>query len=495
MPRHHLAPLAFAPLAFTLAATAFAAERLPLDEATLKQAATLRDEVLARNEAYTLVESLTTEVGARPGGSEADARAVAWAQAAFKSLKFDRVWIEPVTFPRWVRRHESGAVLAPFPHPLALTALGGSRGTGKRPLEAEIVEFTDFAALQAARAEDVRGRIVYIGNRMQRTPDGAGYGAANPARSEGAVAAAKLGAVGLLIRSLGTDDDRLPHTGQGIRRDKMLADPEAMATVAKTRSGLPIFETPIPAAALSNPDADLLQRLLERGKPVRVRLDLDVGFDGEYTSQNVIGEVTGSERPEEIVLIGAHLDSWDLGTGAIDDGAGVAITMAAAHALVRREIRPRRSIRVVAFANEEQGVYGGEAYARAHASELVKHVLVAESDLGADRIYQLDTRVGAGALGAIDQMMQVLAPLGIVRGGNAATGGADTGLMVQAGVGAIELRQDATRYFDLHHTANDTLDKIDPKQLNQNVAAYAVMIFLAAQAEVSFVPAAQVAPK
>src|SRR5687768_316996 len=195
---------------------------------------------------------------------------------------------------------------------------------------------------------------------MARSKDGSGYGAAVDVRSHGAHEAAKLGAVAIVIRSIGTDSHRFPHTGSGVSSD-VLTDPHWASSVGKTASGLPVVATPIPALALSNPDADLLSRVLERSRPVRLRLDVEAGYDGEYTSHNVIGELTGSEHPDEVVVIGGHLDSWDLGTGAIDDGAGVALTMAAA-TTIKRIARPKRTIRVVAWANEEQGLYGGRAY-------------------------------------------------------------------------------------------------------------------------------------
>jgi hypothetical protein len=476
-------------LALASATTAAAGPAARIDEASLKTAAWLRDTALAANEAYPILESLTTEVGARMAGSPADARAVAWASAKFHELKFDQVYTELVTFPRWRRGRESAEVLAPFPHRLAVTALGGSVGTGDEPLEGELVEYANLEALKSARVDDVRGKIVFIGNRMERTRSGAGYGPAQAARKDGADVAARLGAKAVLIRSIGTDSERTPHTGMGVDREAALAD-AAAAKLPRTESGIPIVATPIPAAAVSNPDADLLQHLFERGKPVVVRLELDCGYAGEYTSANVIGEITGSERPKEFVLIGGHLDSWDLGTGAVDDGAGVAITMAAAQLLVKTGKRPRRSVRVVAFANEEQGLWGGHAYAAKHAGDAAKFVLTAESDLGADRIYALDAKVRPEALGAIEQLMQVLAPLGIERGAASPGGGPDTRELVKHGVATVELRQDATRYFDLHHTASDTLDKVELQALSQNVAAYVVLAYLAAQADVAFGPIA-----
>ena len=301
----------------------------------------LRDQAMAGSGAYAIVESLTTEVGPRMAGTEGDARAVDWAKQKFAALGFDRVRLQPVTFPTWQRGHERAEVLAPAPQPLVVTALGGSVGTDGA-LDADVVAFADLDALKAADPAQVQGRIAFIAKRMERFRDGHGYGEAVGGRSNGAVEAARKGAVAVLIRSIGTDSDRLPHTG-----------------LMRYEEGVPR----IPAAALSNPDADQLQRLLERPGPVRLRLDLGARRGPDYTSYNVIGEITGSTHPDEVVVIGGHLDSWDLGTGAIDDGAGIAITMAAGALIGQLDTPPARTVRVVAFANEEQGLVGGRVYA------------------------------------------------------------------------------------------------------------------------------------
>jgi carboxypeptidase Q len=429
----------------------------------------LRDEAMAGSEAFAIVESLTTKIGPRLAGTEADARAVAWAVDRLQRLGYDRVWTEPVTFPVWRRGHERAEVLPPYQQPLLITALGGSVGTGGIPLEAEVVEFADLAALRALPEDhSLAGKIVYVGYRMQRTRDGSGYGPAVAARSGAPQEAARRGAVAVLIRSVGTDSHRFPHTGN-----------------MRYAEGIP----PIPAAALSNPDADQLSRLLALGKPVRVRLDIDAGMDGEYTSANVIGEIRGSQAPDEIVVLGAHLDSWDLGTGAIDDGAGIAITMAAGAAIARLPERPRRSIRVIAFANEEQGLLGARAYAQDNAAIMPQHVIGAESDFGAGRIYALRAGVADAAWPAIERIAAVLAPLGIALQRGVGGPGPDIIPLYQAGMPWAQLAQDGTDYFDYHHTADDTLDKIEPAALDQQVAAYAAFAWLIAQSEGTFRPA------
>jgi Zn-dependent M28 family amino/carboxypeptidase len=237
--------------------------------------------------------------------------------------------------------------------------------------------------------------------------------------------------------------------------------------------------TPIPAAALSNPDADQLERMLAKGRPVRMRLLLTPRQIGVRKSGNVIAEVPGRDPKAGIVLVGGHLDSWDLGTGAIDDGAGVAITAAAAKRVMDAG-RPRRTIRVVWFGAEEVGLLGGEDYRKRHASEL--HASASESDFGADRIWRVDFALPPEAKAVADRVGAALAPLGIARGTTLARGGPDIGALVNGGVPAVTLQQDGTDYFDLHHTPDDTLDKIDPEKLRQNVAAYTAMIATVANA-------------
>ena len=424
----------------------------------------LRDRALNDDTAWKFVEGLTTEIGPRLAASDNDARARAWVVAKFKALGFDKVYEEPVTYPKWVRRHESGAIVAPFPQNLVLTALGHSFPTPSGGLVADVLRFENLDALKAADPATVKGKIVYIGFRMQRHKDGHDYGIGSSIRVGGPPLAASKGAAAFLLRSAGTDATaRVAHTGM-----TGFADAKANG---------------IPAAALSNPDADQLERILAYGKPVTVKLDLDVGFDGNYTGANVIGEVTGKKHPDQSIDIGGHLDSWDPGTGAIDDAAGVAIAAAAAHLIQQMPQRPDRTVRVIAFANEESGLYGGKAYAQKHAAEVGKHVLGTESDFGAGPIWRMSASVKPEARAAIAQIAAVLKPLGVdydekKPGG----GGSDLSQMHAKGMAALTLLQDGTHYFDIHHTANDTLDKIEPKELAQNVAVYAAWTYMAAQA-------------
>jgi hypothetical protein len=449
--------------ALASAAPAPAETRIP--DAAFAVATDLRARALEDRTSWQVVESLTTEVGPRLAGSEADARAVRWAEAKFRALGYDKVWLEPVTFPKWIRRGERGEVLGEHAQPLHLTALGGSPGGS---VEGEIVRFPDLAALEAAPAGSLAGRIAFVDYTMQRAKDGNGYGPASRIRSRGPSAAIRAGAIGYVMRSAGTEQHRYPHTG-----------------MTRFEDGL----TPIPSAALALPDAEQLTRLLARGKPVRIRIALDCGWDGTVQSYNVIGEVTGRDRRlrDDVVVIGGHLDSWDLGTGAIDDGAGVGITMGAGHliATLPKEQRPARTIRVIAFANEEQGLHGGKAYAERHKADVARHQMVAESDFGAGRIYGFNTGAAPHAQGAVARIVEALKPLGIepmAKGGP----GPDVGAIAGEGAAWAWLGQDGTDYFDYHHTPDDTLDKIDPAALAQNTAAYAVFAYLAASAEGGF---------
>jgi len=436
-----------------------------LDAKSMATAAQLRDGALQKNDAYALLESLTTEIGPRMAGSPADAAAVAWAEKKFKALGYDKVTLQPVTFPVWQRNHEYAEVVSPYPQKLVITALGGSVGTEGKKLDAEVVEFASLDALKAAPDKSLDGKIAFINKRMERHRDGSGYGPVVAGRGTGAIEAAKKGALAIVIRSVGTDSDRLPHTGM-MRYDE---------TVKK-----------IPAAALSVPDADLLENMLKRGKPVTLRLDIAAGFNGTYTSYNVIGEIRGREKPNEFVVIGGHLDSWDLGTGAVDDGSGVSITMAAGALIGQMKQAPRRSIRVIAFANEEQGLHGGKAYAEANKDNVANHQIGAESDFGAGRIYALSAGVTEDVWPVIEQIGGVLAPLDIVIEKGKGGAGPDIGPISAIGMPWAELQQDGSDYFDLHHTANDTLDKVDPKALDQQVAAYAAFAYLAAESKMDF---------
>ncbi|MDB5695613.1 MAG: peptidase family protein [Sphingomonas bacterium] len=417
----------------------------------------LRDAALKDDLAYDITEGLTTEIGQRLAGTQAEARARTWAVAKLKALGFRNVRIETFPLPVWVRGEERAEIVSPFPQKLALTALGNSGATPAAGITAPVVIFRDYNDLLAAPDGSLRGKIAYVGHAMAPTQDGSSYGASGAARRVGPALAARKGAVGIVVRSIGTDNQRLPHTGG---------------------TNFPADVAAIPAAALSNPDADQLERIAARGRPITMRLVLTPRQLGQGTSGNVIAEVPGTDPGAGIVLVGGHLDSWDLGTGAVDDATGVAIVTAAAKRIMDSGRRPRRTIRVVWFGAEEVGVFGGRAYGSAHAGE--RHAVAAESDFGADRIWRVETNFAPSGAAAADRLGVALSPLGISRGPGKAHDGADVGPLFAQGVGAVDLNQSGLRYFDIHHTPDDTLDRVDPEQLRQNVAAWTAMLAVVA---------------
>jgi len=361
---------------------------------------------------------------------------------------------------------ETAKIISPREQDLYVTALGGSVGTPAAGISAEIAYFPTFEDLEKAPLDDLDGKIVFISGRMKKAPDGAGYGPANRKRRSGATEAAKRGAAAVIIRSVGTDSHRFPHTGQMRYADDVKK---------------------IPIGALSAPDADQLERLLGKGETISVKLILTPRAVGKLPSGNVIGEIIGSEKPDEIILIGGHLDSWDLGTGAIDDAAGVGISAGAAQVILESGLKPKRTIRVVAFGSEEVGLLGGRAYVAAHKDELAKHMLASESDFGAGKVYEVKSGVkGEDGNAVIRDIAQALAPLDIAMGRGRTNGGPDIGPMFSEGVPAIRLQQDGTDYFDLHHTPDDTFDKINKDDMAQNTAAFAVMAWMASEADTDF---------
>jgi hypothetical protein len=448
-------------LLLTLFTTATAADKAPaFARSDLAAAATLRERALEDPTAYQLIESLTTEVGPRPAGSPGDKAAVAWAVREMTRLGFANVHTVEAMVPHWIRGEAKFAVLAPYPQSMPTLALGGSIGTGSEGIDADAVMVKDLEALAALPAGAVKDKIVFFSNRMDRTRDGSGYGKAVAVRAAGPSAAAALGAVGIVIRSVSTSNHRFPHTG-ALRYS---------ATAPR-----------IPALAISNPDADALVRQFASGKPVRLHLDSSSRDLPQMRSANVVGEIAGTDRADEIVILGAHLDSWDPGVGALDDGAGVAIMMGAAKLIKELDARPRRTIRVVLFANEEFGTSGSLAYVAANETNAPRHVLGFEADFGAGPVWRLSSRVNPAQLSAVDAIFRALAPLKLVRGNNEARGGADLEGLVLRGMPILEPGLDGTNYFDVHHTANDTLAQVDPKALQQSVAAFAASVWLGAQ--------------
>ncbi len=438
------------------------------------QAAILRDDALKANAAYDWVSELTTRFGARPAGGPSEKAAAEWAAGKLKALGFDEAHIETFPLQVWKRGPESIEITGPFPQKLMGVALGGSTATPAGGLEAEAAifdtwqQFTDFKG-------EVTGKIVVILQPMTRDSDGSGYGRmSGPIRWAGPVVAQKRGAVGFVMRSLSTDDHRFPHAG---------------ATNWSDGKG-------IPAMAITAPDAEQLGRIAVMQKkgeagPLRLRLNAQPQFLGAGTSQNVVAEIRGSEHPDQVVVIGGHLDSWDQGTGAIDDGVGTAIALGAAKSILDHGLRPKRTIRLVLWGSEEvsqpEGFgTGGDNYAKAHAAEAASHVVAMEADFGSDKVYKVqlpDSNDPAFAA----RMAVLLNPLAVYVNGTPPTGGdSDTDQLYALGVPSLLLDQDGYDYFNTHHTPDDVLDRINRPNLNQVVATWSGTLWMVAGTDVTF---------
>lgn len=423
-------------------------------------AKSLSEKALADSTAWDVTESLTTEVGARPQGSPGMDRARDWGVAKLTALGFENVHVETFQTESWLRGAESAEVVAPYPQKLQILGLGRSAPTPAGGLEAEVALFKSLDEMLAQPEGALKGKIVVVTQKMRRTQDIAGYAGAVRARSGGAEAA-KRGAVAYLVRSISTDDTRLPHGG------------------GAAAAGIPM-------AALSPPDAELLERMVARGKPVKIKLSMASTFRAQAPAYNVVGEIKGREKPEEVIVIGGHLDSWDAGTGAIDDASGIGITTAAAKLISELPERPRRTIRVVMWGAEEQGG-SGAAYAAAHKDEVGKIIVAGESDLGAGEIFSAKLPAGSFDHPAMKAFASAVVPLKVIVSQEPAEdGGADVAGLQRLGAPVVELQQDASRYFDLHHSADDTLDKVDPKELAQNVAVWTAFVYAVADSDIDF---------
>ena len=418
--------------------------------------AQVADEALASDRlAWDFVEGITTEVGQRQAGTEAEARGRAWAVQWLKANGFRNVADEPFMMSTWVPGEPGKAeIVSPFPQSFAIAPLGDTASTGPEGITAEVVMFKTVADLAAAPAGSLKGKIAFVSNTMTRTQDGSQYGFAGPTRWVASGIAASKGAVATVIKSVGTDSHRNPHTGG---------------------TDFPEGVKPTPAGALSNPDAANLERMFKRagGKPITMKLVLTPRFLGDTTSGNVVGEIPGRNPSLPPVLLACHLDSWWNGTGAIDDGAGCGIIAAAARN-VSMVGQPLRTIRVLFAGAEEVGLFGSAAYSKAHINEPIAVGL--ESDFGADRIWRFDSNFRETNPALHKKIAAAVARFGVSAGSDPATGGADLNIVRDQKGALIDLQQDGTRYFDLHHTPDDTLDKIDPVQLRQNVAVWTQVV-------------------
>jgi len=417
------------------------------------EAARIIGAALTSDKAYTRLAFLTDHIGARLSGSKNLERAVEWAIAEMKKDGLDNVRGEKVMVPHWVRGQESLELTSPISQPLALLGLGNSVGTPPEGISAEAIVVRSFAELDA-QGESARGKVV-VYNVPFTT-----YGATVRYRLMGASRAAQHGAVAALVRSVTPVSLQTPHTG-------------AMSYDSA--------QLKIPVAAITIEGAELLQRMHDRGDRPTLRLKMEAKFLPDAESANVVAELTGSEKPDEIVLVSGHFDSWDVGQGAHDDGGGCIIAWEAVRLLKELGLRPRRTIRVVLFTNEENGLRGGNSYRDTHRAELSKHMLAIESDSGTYRPEGFG--LAATAPPQVRANMEEIAKLlsGIRADRIAATGGGeDIGPIMREGVVGAGLDVDSSRYFDIHHTPADTLDKIDPRDLQLCVAAMAVMAYTVA---------------
>lgn len=407
---------------------------------------------LADTEGYAKLSYLCDRIGNRLSGSDSLNEAIQWAAAQMKRDGLENVAISPVKVPHWVRGHENAEVVKPVQHQLTILGLGGSIATPAEGITAEVVPVTSFDALEALGREKVAGKIVLFNVPYE------GYGRTVKYRGSGASRAARLGAVGMLLRSVGSLAMQTPHTGA---MNYEASDPK------------------IPAAAITYEDATLIQRLTDAGTPVTVHLYMEARMLPDADSANVMGEITGRERPEEIVVMGGHIDSWDVGAGAQDDGGGIMASLEAAVLIKKLNLRPRRTLRVVFWTNEENGSAGAHGYREMVGDKIHNYVAGIEMDGGAERPVGFGVSPGGPVLAKVQDIGRLLQPIGadtITDGG----GGADIGPLMKDGMPGLALFTVGQHYFDWHHTRTDTVDKVDLQDFRRCIGAMAVMSFVLA---------------
>jgi carboxypeptidase Q len=446
----------FGVLAAAALPTGLLAQRRPAPTAIQRDYQAIADRIIAAatadSAAWNKLAELTDTFGNRLSGSDALERAIDWIIVQMKKEGLDNVRGEPVMVPRWIRGQERAELRQPRYQSLPMLGLGGSISTPPGGIEAEVLVVSSFDDLKA-RAADAAGKIVLFDVPFTN------YGQTVAYRSRGMNEASRAGAVASLIRSVGPYGLRTPHTG-------------AMAPYDTTVKA-------IPAAAITMEDAAMLHRMQNRGQKIVIRLEMSAHFLPDAPSRNVMAELTGREQPDEVVVFGGHIDSWDVGFGAVDDGGGVVIAWEAVRLLKQLGLKPRRTIRAVGWTNEENGGRGGQGYRDAHRSELDKHVAAIESDGGTFKFRGFGFTGSDSAMAIVRQIGRLLKPLGadtIFTGG----GGADIGPIMQLGVPGMSHNVDGTRYFWYHHTPADNVDKIDPRELAENVAAMAIMAYVLA---------------
>jgi hypothetical protein len=412
----------------------------------------LIEAALADTEGYNRLAYLCYRIGHRLSGSPGLEKAIAWSVQEMKAAGLSNVRTIPTKVPHWVRGAESARIVAPFERPLHMLGLGSSIATPPEGITADVVAVTSFADLAKLGKEKIQGKIVVYNEPYT------GYGPTRMYRSSGASRAAEFGAVAALVRSATGLAMQIPHTGE------MAYDPQ---------------QPKIPAAAISPEDAMMIARLYADGVPVKVHLQMSAQTLPDADSANVIGEIPGREHPEEVVVIGGHIDSWDVGQGAQDDGASIVACLQALALIKKAGLQPRRTLRVAFWVNEENGGRGGVSYRDFVGADIKNHVAAIEMDGGAEAPVGFGAGVDAKSLELVKQIGRLLHPIGageVTAGG----GGADIGPLMRDGVPGFSERTVGTHYFDWHHTEADTLDKVNPEEFRKNVAALAVMSYVLA---------------
>lgn len=436
------------------------AEQKKISKEYAKVASEIIGTALVQSEAYEKLEYLSDRIGNRISGSPQLDQAIEWAVKSMKADGLENVHTEAAKVPHWVRGEEFAEMVAPAKHKFTILGLGGTVGTPAEGITAEVVVVRNFDELDKL-GEQVKGKIVAYNFPMRKdvSPD-QGYGEAVRYRGNGAIRAAKYGAVGVLVRSVTTVSLSTPHTGAMRYQDDV---------------------PKIPAAAVTIENAELMQRLSLQGEKIVVKLKLGAQTLPDADSANVIGEIRGSEHPEEVIVVSGHIDSWDVGTGSNDDGAGSVIAMEAVHTLARLKLRPRRTIRVVLFTNEENGLKGAVAYGETHKDEVSKHVATLEADSGGTRPVGFSFKGKDESYAVVQDIASLLSNLRADKVERSQDGvGADVSVLTNAGVPGLGLRNDNSHYFDIHHTNADTFEKQDRTDLSLNVATMAVMIYILA---------------
>lgn len=425
----------------------------------------LKQTALADDYAYFVAETLTTEFGARQAGSQAEINSINWLENQLKEIGIKQISRQKVPVRNWRRHLASAKVTQPYQHQLVTTSLGGSVSTPREGINAEVVRFNSIEDLRSAKPESVKDKIVYIAKALKPDVHSNQYIKALNIRQQGAIVAAKLGAKAVVVRSLTTLNSRIAHTGSVLYQ----------AGVNK-----------IPAAAISSVDADLLDRLFTKNLPVQLTLTLKNSEDKWLNSYNLIADIPGSKQADEVILLMAHIDSWDLGTGALDNAAGVGIMLATLKQLMSLDQPPKRSIRLAILTNSQVTQAGMQSFIKTYKSDFKQIIAAAESDLGADFIKRLDTKLTTSKLADVDYLHMLVSDLDISRGHNSSTASTNSKYLLKYNVPVFNWVQDSSEYFKYLHSANDTFDKIKLESLQQNVAVYSLFAYVLANSDIDF---------